>query len=49
MRSTDMFAPDLVQVKYVSVAKGRDIAVEARRRVITKHPVLNLMMHVDPR
>lgn len=32
----------------LTVAEGHDIAVEARRRVITRHPVLNVMTHVDP-
>ncbi|MEI6117019.1 MAG: cation diffusion facilitator family transporter [Burkholderiales bacterium] len=32
----------------LTVAQGHDIAVEARRRVVTRHPVLNLMTHVDP-
>ena len=27
---------------------GHDIAVEARRRVMQRHCVLNLMTHVDP-
>ena len=27
---------------------GHDIAVEARRRVMQRHRVLNLMTHVDP-
>ncbi len=32
----------------VSVEAGHDIAVEARRRVMQRHRVLNLMTHVDP-
>jgi cation diffusion facilitator family transporter len=32
-----------------SVREGHDIAVEARRRVMTKFPVLNVMTHVDPK
>ena len=32
----------------LTVAEGHEIAVEARRRVISRHPVLNLMTHVDP-
>jgi cation diffusion facilitator family transporter len=31
-----------------TVAEGHDIAVEARRRVMQRHRVLNLMTHVDP-
>ncbi len=31
-----------------SVAQGHDIAVLARRRVLDKHRVLNVMTHVDP-
>ena len=30
------------------VREGHDIAMEARRRVMTNHPVLNMMTHVDP-
>jgi hypothetical protein len=30
------------------VEAGHDIAVEARRRVMQRHRVLNLMTHVDP-
>ena len=29
-------------------AHGLDIAVEARKRVMLRHRVLNLMTHVDP-
>ena len=32
----------------ITVAEGHDIAVEARRRVMQRHRVLNLMTHVDP-
>ncbi len=32
----------------LSVREGHDIALEARRRVMAKHPVLNMMTHVDP-
>jgi cation diffusion facilitator family transporter len=32
----------------ISVEAGHDIAVEARRRVLQRHRVLNLMTHVDP-
>ncbi|SMC28260.1 cation diffusion facilitator family transporter [Andreprevotia lacus DSM 23236] len=32
----------------ISVEAGHDIAVEARRRVMARHRVLNLMTHVDP-
>lgn len=32
----------------ISVEAGHDIAVEARRRVMQRHRVLNLMTHVDP-
>ena len=31
-----------------TVAAGHEIAVEARRRVLQRHRVLNLMTHVDP-
>ncbi|RAS14803.1 cation diffusion facilitator family transporter [Microvirgula sp. AG722] len=31
-----------------SVAEGHDIAVLARQRVLQRHPVLNVMTHVDP-
>ncbi len=31
-----------------TVAEGHDIAIEARRRVMQRHRVLNLMTHVDP-
>ncbi len=33
---------------HISVEAGHDIAVEARRRVLQRHRVLNLMTHVDP-
>lgn len=32
----------------ISVEAGHDIAVDARRRVLERHRVLNLMTHVDP-
>lgn len=32
----------------ITVEAGHDIAVEARRRVMQRHRVLNLMTHVDP-
>ena len=32
----------------LTVEEGHDIAVEARRRVMQRHRVLNLMTHVDP-
>lgn len=32
----------------LSVEAGHDIAVEARKRVLMRHRVLNLMTHVDP-
>jgi cation diffusion facilitator family transporter len=32
----------------LSVSAGHDIAVEARRRVLQRHRVLNVMTHVDP-
>jgi len=32
----------------LTVEAGHDIAVEARRRVLQRHRVLNLMTHVDP-
>jgi divalent metal cation (Fe/Co/Zn/Cd) transporter len=32
----------------LSVEAGHEIAVEARRRVMQRHRVLNLMTHVDP-
>ncbi|MBL8384327.1 MAG: cation transporter [Burkholderiales bacterium] len=32
----------------ITVEAGHDIAVEARRRVLARHRVLNLMTHVDP-
>lgn len=33
----------------MSVEAGHDIAVAARQRVLTRHRVLNVMTHVDPR
>jgi cation diffusion facilitator family transporter len=32
----------------ISVEAGHDIAVDARRRVLQRHRVLNLMTHIDP-
>jgi len=32
----------------ISVEAGHDIAVEARKRVLQRHRVLNLMTHLDP-
>jgi len=32
----------------MSVELGHNIAVEARNRVLQRHRVLNLMVHVDP-
>ena len=32
----------------LTVEAGHDIAVEARRRVMQRHRLLNLMSHVDP-
>lgn len=32
----------------LSVREGHDIALDARRRVMSNHPVLNMMTHVDP-
>lgn len=32
----------------LTVRQGHDIALEARRRVMANHPVLNMMTHVDP-
>jgi cation diffusion facilitator family transporter len=33
---------------YANVAKGHDIGVEARRRVMVRHKVLDVLVHVDP-
>ncbi len=33
----------------LTVEEGHRIAVDARRRVMDRHPVLNMMTHVDPR
>ncbi|WP_433704769.1 cation diffusion facilitator family transporter [Paraburkholderia sacchari] len=33
----------------ISIEAGHDIAVAARQRVLTRHRVLNVMTHVDPR
>jgi len=32
----------------LSVREGHDIAVNARKRVLERHRVLNVMTHVDP-
>jgi divalent metal cation (Fe/Co/Zn/Cd) transporter len=32
----------------LTVERGHDIAVDARRRVMARHRVLNVMTHVDP-
>jgi divalent metal cation (Fe/Co/Zn/Cd) transporter len=32
----------------ITVEAGHDIAVDARRRVLQHHRVLNLMTHMDP-
>ena len=32
----------------LTVLKGHDIAVEARRRVLDRHQVLDVMTHLDP-
>lgn len=39
---------DLMVDATLSVEAGHDIAVEARRRVMQRHRVLNVMTHVDP-
>jgi cation diffusion facilitator family transporter len=46
----DMIVVDVhIEVDAVlSVAVGHDIAVDARRRVMQRHRVLNVMTHVDP-
>ena len=46
----DMIVADahIVVAADISVVQGHDIAVEARRRVLQRHRVLNLMTHVDP-
>jgi cation diffusion facilitator family transporter len=49
-RMGDMIVADahIVVPADISVEQGHDIAVEARRRVMQRHRVLNLMTHVDP-
>ncbi len=49
-RMGDMIVADAhVEVAaLITVEQGHDIAVEARRRVMQRHRVLNLMTHVDP-
>lgn len=49
-RMGDMIVADahIVVRADISVEQGHDIAVEARRRVMLRHRVLNLMTHVDP-
>ncbi|MED5681877.1 cation transporter dimerization domain-containing protein, partial [Enterobacter hormaechei] len=32
----------------LSVVEGHEIAAAARRNVIDKHPVLDVMTHIDP-
>ena len=32
----------------LSVAEGHQIARQARERVMAQHPVLNVMVHLDP-
>ena len=32
----------------ISVEAGHDIAVAARKRILERHRVLNVMTHVDP-
>lgn len=32
----------------MSVAEGHQIARQARERVLAQHPVLNVMVHLDP-
>lgn len=32
----------------MSVAEGHQIARHARERVLAQHPVLNVMVHLDP-
>jgi cation diffusion facilitator family transporter len=33
---------------HITVLKGHDIAVEARRRILENHKVLDVMTHLDP-
>jgi len=49
-RMGDMIVADAHIVVHadITVEQGHDIAVEARRRVMLRHRVLNLMTHVDP-
>jgi cation diffusion facilitator family transporter len=49
-RMGDMIVADAHIVVHadITVEQGHDIAVEARRRVMQRHRVLNLMTHVDP-
>jgi cation diffusion facilitator family transporter len=49
-RMGDMIVADAHIVVHadITVEQGHDIAVEARRRVMLRHQVLNLMTHVDP-
>ena len=49
-RMGDLIAADVhLEVEAtLSVEAGHDIAVEARSRVMQAHPVLSLMIHVDP-
>ncbi|XAH23636.1 cation diffusion facilitator family transporter [Xylophilus sp. GW821-FHT01B05] len=50
-RLGDMLAVDAhIEVNAtITVEAGHDIAVRARQRVLEQHPVLSLMVHVDPR
>jgi divalent metal cation (Fe/Co/Zn/Cd) transporter len=49
-RMGDMIVVDahLEVLATLSVEAGHDIAVAARRRVMQRHRVLNVMTHVDP-
>ncbi len=49
-RMGDMLVADahIVVAAEISVEQGHGIAVEARRRVMQSHNVLNLMTHIDP-
>ncbi len=49
-RMGDLLVADahIAVAAHISVEAGHAIAVEARRRVLQQHPVLNLMTHIDP-
>ena len=49
-RMGDMLVADahIVVTADITVEAGHGIAVEARRRVMQQHAVLNLMTHIDP-